>query len=44
MIPKIAIHGREKQPNLTITFLESLGGNNQDKWLGDNYKRILLDR
>lgn len=38
MIPKIAIHGREKQPNLTITVLESLGGNNQNKWLGDDYK------
>lgn len=38
MIPKIAIHGREKQPNLVIKYLEELGGNNGTNWRGDDIK------
>ena len=38
MIHKIAIHGREKQPNLTIIFLKNLGGTNPHNWSGDDYK------
>ena len=37
MIPKIAIHGREKQSNLTIIFLEKLGGTNSSHLAGDDY-------
>lgn len=38
MIPKIAIHGREKQPNLVIEYLTKLGGNNTTNWKGDDIK------
>lgn len=38
MIPKIAIHGREKQPNLVIKYLEKLGGINETNWRGDDIK------
>ena len=36
MIPKIAIHGRERQPNLVIKYLERLGGRNEYHWNGDD--------
>ena len=36
MIPKIAIRGRRTQPNLTISFLEKLGGNNTFRHIGDD--------
>lgn len=36
MIPKIAIHGREKQSNLVIEYLEKLGGRNENNWIGDD--------
>lgn len=36
MIPKITIHGREKQPNLVIEYLERLGGRNENHWSGDD--------
>lgn len=36
MIPKIAIHGREKQSNLVIEYLEVLGGRNENNWKGDD--------
>ena len=38
MIPKIAIRGREKQPNLVIEYLTKLGGNNITNWQGDDIK------
>ena len=38
MIPKIAIHGREKQPNLVIKYLKKLGGKNSYDWRGDDDK------
>lgn len=36
MIHKIAIRGRERQSNLVIKYLEKLGGNNINNWLGDD--------
>ena len=36
MIPKIAIRGRYKQPNLVIEYLEKLGGRNENNWKGDD--------